>query len=165
MRIWIMRHGEACFNAKTDNQRMLTEKGKEMAFKQGRWLAKRILNQNVSVDKIIVSPYVRTQQTAERLILGMQAVSSMQSFAKFPQRFETWSGITPSGQVENVVNYLHFLREDGAKNIVMISHLPLVYDLVQNLTNYQQSVHFYPAVIAELEYDVDSGKLILAEYP
>lgn len=149
MKIWIMRHGEAGFNALSDSQRTLTDHGKITAFEQGQWLAKRFINQEVSLDKILVSPYQRTQQTLEQLLQGMVAVGFMQSFANL---IESWEGITPMGDAENVYHYLDFLREEGAKNVLIISHLPLVYDLVQTFTAHQASVHFHPATIAELDW-------------
>ena len=165
MRIWVMRHGEASFNAKTDNQRTLTEHGQKTAFKQGQWLAKRFSDQQVSLDKILVSPYQRTQQTLEQVLAGMQAVSSVQSFANVARAVESWDGITPGGHLDNVLNYLDFLRSEGAKNVLLISHLPLVYNLTQALTHFQHSVHFYPAVIAEIDWQTDNSKLIVAEFP
>ncbi|MDG6294817.1 phosphohistidine phosphatase SixA [Glaesserella parasuis] len=145
MNIWIMRHGEAGFNAPTDAQRNLTEQGKLMAYQQGQWLAKRLENQQIKLDKVIISPYLRTQQTAQAVEQGMQAVNTMQSFANLA---ETWEEITPDGNPDTVIDYLEFLREEGAKHVLIISHLPLVFDLVYQLT--QQRVHFSPAVIAEI---------------
>lgn len=157
MKIWVMRHGEASFNAASDCRRSLTENGEKMAYAQGQWLGKRLAEQNRVLDKIIVSPYTRTQQTYEQLIAGLQAVGFTQNFAKL---LEKWDGITPSGVVENVVDYLDFLREEGAQNVLLISHLPLVFDLTYALTDNQSSVHFYPAVIAEIERE-KSGRLIM----
>ncbi|MFK5206913.1 phosphohistidine phosphatase SixA [Glaesserella parasuis] len=145
MNIWIMRHGEAGFSAPTDAQRNLTEQGKLMAYQQGQWLAKRLENQQIKLDKVIISPYLRTQQTAQAVEQGMQAVNTMQSFANLA---ETWEEITPDGNPDTVIDYLEFLREEGAKHVLIISHLPLVFDLVYQLT--QQRVHFSPAVIAEI---------------
>ncbi|MDH2997810.1 phosphohistidine phosphatase SixA [Pasteurellaceae bacterium LFhippo2] len=162
MNIWIMRHGEAGFNAQTDKERTLTSSGETMAFKQGQWLGKYLLEQRVTLDKVIVSPYLRTLQTLSCLEKGLQAVNFSQSFANIS---EEWEGITPYGDSDNVVDYLRFLREEGAQNVLIISHLPLVFDLVQALTNYKESVNFYPAVIAEIEWKIDKGRLVVAEYP
>lgn len=162
MKIWVMRHGEAGFNAPSDNQRTLTANGKKMAYLQGQWLGKRLSEQNRMLDKIIVSPYTRTQQTCEQVINGLQAVGLNQNFAKL---VETWEGVTPSGNVENVVDYLDFLCEEGAQNVLVISHLPLVFDLTQALTEYQSSVHFYPAVMAEIERENSGNLVTVAESP
>lgn len=160
MKIWIMRHGEAGFNAPSDNQRTLTEKGKVMAFEQGQWLGRRFQQHHILLDKVIISPYYRTQQTAEEVIKGLQAVDFQQNFTNI---LETWDGITPSGNAETVVDYLTFLQEEGAMNVLLISHLPLVFDLVQALTNNQSAVHFYPAVIAELQKEKESYLITVAE--
>lgn len=156
MKIWVMRHGEAGFNAITDSQRSLTENGRQMAYSQGERLGKRLLAQQILLDKVLVSPYLRTQQTAEQLISGLQAGGFTQNIAEI---IETWEGITPSGAVETVEDYLAFLREEGAKNVLIISHLPLVFDLVHQLTQSQASVHFYPAVIAEVDWK-KQGQLV-----
>lgn len=39
MKIYIMRHGQAGMNAKTDEQRPLTEQGIEESIHMARWLA------------------------------------------------------------------------------------------------------------------------------
>ncbi|MBL4536675.1 phosphohistidine phosphatase SixA [Actinobacillus pleuropneumoniae] len=163
MNIWIMRHGEAGFNVATDSERPLTENGRKTAYKQGQWLAKRFLEQSIVPDKVIVSPYLRAQQTFEALNEGMQAVDFKRNLVN--SSIEIWEGVTPGGDPENVKNYLDFLREEGAKNILIVSHLPLVYDLVVSLTQHQDSVHFYPAVIAEIDWKTDFGKVSAIEYP
>ncbi|AUI65958.1 MULTISPECIES: phosphohistidine phosphatase SixA [Glaesserella] len=160
MNIWIMRHGEASFHAKTDNERPLTENGHMMAFEQGKKLGEIFNNQKIKLDKVIVSPYLRAQQTKENVFKGLQAVGFVQSFANIE---EIWEEITPSGNPNIVVDYLHFLREEGAQNILIISHLPLVFDLVYHLTKH--NVNFYPAVIAEIEWKQDVGKVIDVVYP
>ncbi|WP_301098431.1 phosphohistidine phosphatase SixA [Otariodibacter sp.] len=149
MNIWIMRHGEAGFNAQTDQQRSLTKKGYKMVFTQGQWLAKRLEEQKIKLDRVIVSPYLRTQQTFSELLEGMKAVSSQIFFTN--EQVENWQGITPSGDINNVINYINFLHTDkNVQNILIISHLPLVFDLVRTLTQHKNFVHFYPAVIAEV---------------
>lgn len=163
MNIWIMRHGEAGFNAKTDSERKLTPQGVQTAFKQGQWLGLQMKNQQAVFDKVLVSPYTRTQQTFEALKQGMQAVEFSQNFAN--EVLESWNGITPSGSPTNVENYLDFLRDEAAKNVLIISHLPLVYDLVLQLTQQRQSVHFYPAVIAEIDWTRNTRQLRWVEKP
>lgn len=156
MNIWIMRHGEAGFNAPSDSQRALTEQGKNTAKKQGEWLGKILLEQGASLDKVIVSPYLRAQQTLEQLSEGLQAVGFPQKIANL---IEAWEGITPDGSLNTVMDYLEFLKEEGAKQVLIVSHLPLVFDLVSALTQHQQSVHFYPAVIANVDWTTAIGEV------
>lgn len=164
MNIWIMRHGEAGFNAPSDSERTLTENGREMAFQQGRWLGDVLCERGILLDKILVSPYQRTRQTLECLQDGIQAVSSREFFANSEAGIvEVWEGITPSGSPETVLDYLAFLKEEGAKNVLIISHLPLVFDLVHALS--RQTVHFYPAVIAELNWQNAQATLVSHKSP
>lgn len=162
MKIWVMRHGEAGFNAQSDAQRTLTENGKKMANSQGIWLGNRLNGTQASLDKILCSPYQRTQQTSEHLLAGLLTAGYSKNTAHC---VELWEGITPNGQVETVVDYLAFLRDEGAKNVLIISHLPLVFDLVQALTAHQATVHFYPAVLAEIDWTHTGGKLQLTHTP
>ncbi|WGE89632.1 phosphohistidine phosphatase SixA [Actinobacillus arthritidis] len=162
MNIWVMRHGEAGFNALTDSERSLTENGRKMALEQGIWLAERLMATERKLDKVIVSPFIRAKQTFEYLLQGVAKIDVNQEMC-IKRHLEIWDGITPEGNLENVLNYLDFLRAEGATNILMISHLPLVYDLVSNLTMHQDSVHFYPAVIAELEWTTNLGKITLVK--
>ncbi|AFU19346.1 phosphohistidine phosphatase SixA [Actinobacillus suis] len=164
MNIWVMRHGEAGFNASSDSERTLTSQGESVAKKQGEWLAKRLNAQQIVLDKILVSPYRRTQQTLDCLFQGMQAVDLGKNFTN-ENLIEIWEGITPSGDLDNVCSYLAFLREEGAKNVLIISHLPLVYDLVLALTAQQETVHFYPAIIAEIDWQSNFGKITAVEKP
>ena len=157
MNIWIMRHGEAGFDAPTDSERTLTEKGKNAAFLQGKWLGEQCIPQNILFDKILVSPYVRAQQTLTALTQGMEAVGFSQHFANITEK---WDEITPSGSPVLIQDYLAFLNEEGANQVLIVSHLPLVFDLVQTFTQYQQSVHFYPAVIAEIHWNGTKGVLL-----
>lgn len=164
MNIWIMRHGEAGFNMCSDSERALTCEGEIAATKQGKWLAMRLIEKKIKLDKILVSPYRRTQQTLECLREGMQAIDASKNFVN-ESLIEIWEGITPSGDLGLVYRYLAFLREEGAKNVLVISHLPLVYDLVLTLTENQDTVHFCPAVIAEIDWKNDLGKIMTVECP
>lgn len=158
MNIWIMRHGEAGFNAQLDSERSLTAYGQQATFSQGKWLGQYFLEHKIQLDKILVSPYLRAKQTLEEVIKGMQAVNFSQNFTHM---IEEWDEITPSGSPEIIQDYLSFLREEGAKQVLIVSHLPLVFDLVQTFTQYQQSVHFYPAVIAGIDWNGQKVSVLL----
>ncbi len=161
MNIWIMRHGEAGFNASSDAARCLTDNGIKNTISQGKWLGEHLANQQIQLDKILVSPYLRAQQTLENVLIGMQAVN-------FPQHFtnliESWDEVTPDGNPHTVESYLHFLREEGAKNILLISHLPLVFNLVQILTNNQSNVQFPTSTIAEINWVKTKAELIRVKH-
>lgn len=161
MNIWIMRHGEASFNALNDADRYLTIKGIKNVKSQGEWLGKYLTAQNIRLDKIIVSPYLRTQQTLENLIEGMQAVDFSQHFATIT---EIWEEVTPIGSPYTVENYLNFLHSEGANNILIISHLPLVFDLAQILSSHNENIQFPTAAIAEIHWNGKRGEVAQLKY-
>lgn len=162
MNIWIMRHGEAGFNAPNDAERVLTEQGRNAAFSQGKWLGEYFTQHKIQLDKVLVSPYLRAKQTLDEVTKGMQAVNFSQNIASL---IEEWDEVTPSGSPEIIQDYLAFLNEEGAKQILIVSHLPLVFDLVQMFTQYQQSVHFYPAVIAGINWNGQKGTVLFEKTP
>ncbi len=60
MKIFIMRHGEAEHYAQSDAERALTERGRSASAA----VAKACVEQGYQLfDKVIVSPYLRAQQT------------------------------------------------------------------------------------------------------
>lgn len=59
MKVWVLRHGEAQSRARSDAERELTAHGREEVLKSAVHLSDK------SVQRIIASPYVRAQQTAE----------------------------------------------------------------------------------------------------
>nr|WP_314741939.1 phosphohistidine phosphatase SixA [uncultured Haemophilus sp.] len=162
MNIWIMRHGEAGFNAPNDAERALTEQGRNAAFSQGKWLGEYFTQHQIRLDKVLVSPYLRAKQTLEEVAKGMQAVNFFQNITNL---IEEWDEVTPSGSPDIIQDYLAFLNEEGAKQILIVSHLPLVFDLVQMFTQYQQSVHFYPAVIAGINWNGQKGNVLFEKTP
>lgn len=161
MNIWIMRHGEASFNAPSDPARSLTDNGIKNVISQGKWLGEYLNNKQIKLDKILVSPYLRAKQTLENLITGMQAVNFSQNVANL---IEEWEEITPDGNPYIIEDYLRFLREEGAKNILLISHLPLVFDLSQLLTNNQSNVQFPTSTIAEINWIGNVGKVVYIKH-
>lgn len=161
MNIWIMRHGEAGFNAPSDSERCLTDNGIKNTTSQGKWLGEYLTTKQIHLDKIIVSPYLRAQQTLENVIIGMQAVNFSPNFTHL---IETWDEITPDGNPYTVEDYLHFLREEGAKNILLISHLPLVFDLAQRLAHNLSHLQFPTSTIAEIDLTKVPGRLVQVKH-
>ncbi len=123
MRLFILRHGEAESYASSDAQRNLTELGRQQT--------QAVLNTSFSdlkqVTKIIASPYVRAQQTAQLAaeLLGLSV--------------ETVATITPdNGYLEALLALEHYTSE----TLLMVSHQPLVGALVDRLSGCDRGLHF-----------------------
>ncbi|WP_191485167.1 phosphohistidine phosphatase SixA [Pseudomonas sp. FEN] len=138
MRVWVLRHGEAEPQARSDAERALTTRGRQQVLRS----AAHLIGQPLSA--IYASPYLRAQQTAElvREVLGFEA------------EIITVPWLTPESNPQDVSR-----RLDGAHDLLLVSHQPLV----GNLLSFLQHGHLHQpdpmgtASLAELE-----GELPLA---
>ena len=114
MKIVLMRHGEAHHYAASDAERALTERGRNESLAVARVCAEQQdLHQ---FDKVLVSPYLRAQQTWQTISHYFSA-----------EQVEVCEDITPYGQADSVYDYLVALIEsEQLESILLVSHLPLV---------------------------------------
>ncbi|MBF1218453.1 MAG: phosphohistidine phosphatase SixA, partial [Haemophilus parainfluenzae] len=124
MKIFIMRHGEAEVIASSDESRHLNDYGRKQSTSQGQWLKTHLNLTALSVQKVIVSPYVRAQETFELINSALGNVLN---------NVEVWNGITPYGNATLVADYLSVLQEEGIESVLLVSHLPLVGSIVSEL--------------------------------
>lgn len=136
-----MRHGQASNYASSDAQRQLTEQG----FLEAKVMAKWVNEQSFTFDKVLVSPYIRAQQTAQAFIDELDQVVEMQ----------TVSFITPAGQASEVHDYIDGISQlEKLSSVLVISHMPLVSYLVAEMTVDHNAPIFPTAGIALIEYDL-----------
>lgn len=130
MKVWVLRHGQAEPSAASDPQRRLTETGRQEALQMARRLAGQPL------DIILASPYVRAQQTAElvRQQLGMR------------RSITTVDWLTPD---DDPLEALDRLAERSEGNILLVSHQPLVGQLISLVVDGHRQQH-YPMPTAGL---------------
>jgi phosphohistidine phosphatase len=152
MQVFIMRHGQAEeFTEQSrfdDSQRALTEQGKQEAKIMAAWLE----NQNLKPSQVLVSPYMRAQQTCDIVTQGWQS------------NIVTVNFITPAGDAKQVHDYIDGLMSDLEINaskqttLLIVSHMPLVSYLVAQLTQSMHTPIFATAGIAHIDYNVDTMK-------
>ena len=119
MQIYIMRHGQAEMMAFSDAERNLTDIGRE----ESERMAKYLVKQGVELDAVLVSPYVRAQQTWQSVSPFFDGVTNIQ----------TLPCLTPSGSARKTVNELLALQAEDVKAVLIVSHLPLVGYIVGEL--------------------------------
>ena len=149
MQLFIMRHGDASMTAQTDAQRPLTGQGIAESRLMGKWLK----SLNVNIEHLLISPYLRAQQTSAELLAELG----------YKPKCETINIITPSGNAAQVHDYIDgFIETNHCQHLLIITHMPLVSYLVAELTVDQQSPIFQTAAIAQIDYDKNNmnGKLI-----
>ncbi len=143
MQLFIMRHAQASMNADSDFDRVITAHGKQEIVDMAKWLN----NTGIKISKLLVSPFVRTQQTANTLT----------AYLKDPISIITTDLLTPSGNAQNTHDYIDaFYSGHNDESLLIISHMPLVSYLVSELTVEQQSPIFPTAGIAQIQYDIQA---------
>ncbi|TCK01516.1 phosphohistidine phosphatase SixA [Volucribacter psittacicida] len=145
MKILIMRHGEAEMIAKSDQQRPLTAFGQQQSFQQ----ANKLIKADIFPQYVLVSPYLRAQQTFQQVEKAFGCQLNM----------ETWQGLTPYGDERLVKDYLGVLEQQGITTVLIISHLPLVGNIVNEFCP-SDFISFYPATIVEIEWNKSQSDII-----
>ncbi|CAJ1861288.1 phosphohistidine phosphatase SixA [Aeromonas dhakensis] len=151
MKIYIMRHGQAGMNAKTDEQRPLTEQGIEESIHMARWLAPQL---GGKLDRVIHSNYLRARQTWQSICSELPKAGAV----------EESGDITPYGDPAFVASYLTALAAKH-DSILMVSHLPLVGYLVQSLCPAAGAPMFATSGLACIEWQDGKGALLWLEGP
>lgn len=117
MKLYIVRHGEAAA-ARTDGERPLTPKG----VLQAREAGKLLFAQDPQL--ILFSPKLRTRETASQIVAMCHGAESAVENA-----------LLPPATVYDVAGALEIAEQRGMQRIVMVSHLPLVEELVSWLVD------------------------------
>jgi phosphohistidine phosphatase SixA len=124
---------------KTDIQRQLTLEGR----KQIQNVADKYYSEFSAIDQLWVSPYVRTQQTADIIANSIN------------KSIVTCHWLTPDSNVPVVTEHLSLQH---SQTLLLVSHQPLVGDLVSRLSG-SPSGRFYmeTASIVCIETDTLTG--------
>jgi len=152
-----LRHGEGTPYQSNDKTRERTRLGVTQSEAAGKRLAKFFESRGLppSVEQVLISPYLRTQQTFE-------AVSESISFA---QKTQT-DAITPMGNDSDVHDLIDGYADNnelggaGASQLMLISHMPLVSLVADKVCQGFNGKIFDTADILIVEYDplTHSGK-------
>ena len=112
MQVFIMRHGDAALDAASDSVRPLTSCGCDESRLMANWLK----GQKVDIERVLVSPFLRAEQTLD--VVG--------ECMNLPTGVDVLPELTPCGDVGLVSAYLQALANEGIATALVISHLPLV---------------------------------------
>ncbi len=137
MQLIIMRHGDAVRHAPTDPERPLSPLGEQ----QTQDMVGHLLD--LPPLRILVSPYLRAQQTAQIVANGLAARHG-------PIALETVANITPD---DNPKSALATLADYECERLLVVSHQPLVGSLLSLLLHghYQGNQGFPTAAMACLD--------------
>ncbi len=137
MRVYVVRHGDAA-PPRGGGERALTEHGIQNADDAGRLLAAE------GFDFLLCSPKLRTRQTRDRILLAAGAVENREELSLLPP--------TTHQSVADAIG------DCGGESVVLVSHLPLVAELVGWFTTGDprdyRLMGYPPAGIVALDMDV-----------
>ncbi|QAS63773.1 phosphohistidine phosphatase [Klebsiella michiganensis] len=110
-------------------------------------MATWLKGQKVDIERVLVSPYLRAEQTLE--IVG--------ECMNLPKDVDVMPELTPCGDVGMVSAYLQALANESVATALVVSHLPLVGYLVSELCPGETPPMFTTSAIACVTLDA-SGK-------
>ncbi len=119
---YLMRHAEASWAASTDQDRQLTERGRQDLMQ----LARRHQRSLQTIQKIVCSPYLRTQQTAQ-IIAASIGLENLVYEAR----------LTPENSVKSAVSAL---EEHWCEHLLVVTHQPLIGCLINYLEHADSSM-------------------------
>jgi phosphohistidine phosphatase len=117
MQIILIRHGQAESLKTTDEARALTADGEFQAQQTAAWL----VNQGYQLDALIVSPYVRAQQTAYHVAQA------------FDLPMTVCDKITPDDDPKQAFEWLDELSLPDSAVVAVVCHMPIVARLAMLL--------------------------------
>ncbi len=141
MELFVLRHGHAESEAPKDSLRPLSALGKQEVEQAIRESADALGN----VQQLLVSPYLRAQQTASIAAELMGA-----------KRVDTCDLITPGGRPSTVIQHVHdYVEAQQLNSIMLVSHQPLVGVLIDELCGLEPGRHrMATASFAAIDTDV-----------
>ncbi len=143
MQVFIMRHGDAALDAASDSVRPLTSCGCDESRLMANWLK----GQKVDIERVLVSPFLRAEQTLD--VVG--------ECMNLPGGVDVLPELTPCGDVGLVSAYLQALANEGITTALVISHLPLVGYRCLSFAQGETPPMFTTSAIASVTLD-ESGK-------
>lgn len=139
-RLYVMRHGDALMTAPRDSLRPLSRLGHDQAIDSAEYLGSTLTPDN-SLCLLLVSPYLRAQETAKNVI----------DTIGYSGEVITCEHITPEDSPDNVIRLLSSYEPYGT--VLMVSHQPLVSALIGRLLtgNYHDGIAMGTATVAYLD--------------
>lgn len=142
MDLILWRHAEA-EDGFPDSERQLTAKGKDQAKRMGAWLRDK-LPENAT---ILVSPAIRTQQTASMLKTD----------------FETVHEIAPGATVQDILIAADWPNKNENEAVVVVGHQPTLGETIHHLiSDVPKGLKVKKSSVWWIKSDKNNGKPVLS---
>ncbi|MCL1076901.1 phosphohistidine phosphatase SixA [Parashewanella spongiae] len=152
MQLFLMRHGEASFEANSDKERILTSLGQQQAAQMSSTLTQYASE----FDLVLLSPYIRVQQT----------------WAQVSQIFLTSSNVhilddlIPSADPKQTAVVIQAYAEQfEAKKVLVIAHMPLLGYLVSEMVAGTEPPLFATAGVSLIDFSTGSAEYVWQQSP
>jgi phosphohistidine phosphatase len=147
MKLIVMRHGEAEASNISDKARNLTAYGQRQTQTAGSWLASHVVDNN-TINVALVSPFTRAQQTYAGVISHLSIERKVDVVELIPE--------AKPRQMHKVLD--SFLSNNlEVQSIILISHMPLICYLLDEILLTHQGTLFDTSSMAIIEYDYKTG--------
>ncbi|QSX28833.1 phosphohistidine phosphatase SixA [Shewanella cyperi] len=152
MQLFLMRHGEASYQAQTDRDRILTDTGRYHTR-----LMSNFLNGLVTeFDLVLVSPYLRAQQT-------WQEVSS--HFPE-PRKWLVLDELVPSADPALAADLVRAYAEQfKADKVLVIAHMPLLGYMVSELVRGTEPPLFATSGVCLIDVHMEQAHQVWMKAP
>ena len=151
MKLYVLRHGEAESQAPSDAARRLTPRGAAEVRAVTLACAQRL----AGLQRVVTSPYQRARQTAAELMRTLN----------FAGELLVETALTPAGDAGQVAALIDAL---GCEALLLVSHQPLVGELLGYLTDSEDVAPMGTAYLAALDIAVctrGGARLLWLECP
>lgn len=146
MQILVMRHADALSRSKSDvkydAERPLSEKGREQATAMGRLLASLA----IAPDLIICSPFIRAQETAERV--GAELKEKIEPLPL--------TELAPGSALDDLLCAAAQYGENGTRRMLAVLHQPDVSGILASVLSCSENqlpLRITPATLAGFTID------------
>lgn len=151
MIIFVMRHGEAEPFKQDDTSRRLTGFGVTQVEHAAKWMKAALNDMSLKpdLDLVLVSPYVRTQETIASVLEYLPASKVVKTAAITPMQ-------NPASVQDLIDGYL--LSEPELQTMLVVSHMPLVSLLSDLLSHGFNARIFDTADVLMINYDAQNSR-------
>lgn len=125
MNLFLLRHGNAESSAPRDRDRRLSAAGRD----ELRVVLSACQSELASVDAVLVSPYVRAQQTCEVALRYLPQTSGQPQTADF---------LKPDGSPQAVIDWAYGA---SCESVLLVTHQPLVGTLLDELCGFEPGLY------------------------
>lgn len=146
MYIFIMRHGDAQPSQLNDQDRALTDYGHQQTEQTAQWIEQFCQTKNIDVNAAASSPYLRASQTLQTILQRISILHKFESAELQPAA----NKFAAHGYIDSLLS-----GQQDISALLIVSHMPLVSYLVDELCQSQSSKLFPTAGVVCIDYDIE----------